>query len=175
MYVPPPPISVGGAAIEAADFNGDGKADIALGRAGAFPAFLVLINSTGAAPPAVPSAPTLLSPAQGATPAQPVTLDWSDVSAATSYRVQIDSSSTISSPFVLDQTVTASQLTAPTLTVRQYWWRVRGINSAGTAGAWSSVRRFTPQAVASAPARAGALRDAVTRRAWRAATRRRAP
>ena len=32
------------------------------------------------------------------------------------------------------------------------WWRVRGINSAGTAGAWSSVRRFTPQAAASSPA-----------------------
>ncbi|MET0739412.1 MAG: FG-GAP-like repeat-containing protein [Acidimicrobiales bacterium] len=152
MYVPPPPISVGGAAIVAADFSGDGKADIALGRSGAFPGFLVLVNSTGTAPPTVPSAPTLLSPANAGTPAQPVTLDWSDVSAATSYRVQIDDSSTISSPFVVDQTVTASQLTAPTLAVKQYWWRVRGINSAGTAGAWSSVRRFTPQAPASAPA-----------------------
>jgi hypothetical protein len=152
MYLPPPPTSVGGSTIVAADLNGDNKADITLGRAGAFPGFLVLINSTGAAPPATPSAPTLLSPAQDATPAQPVTLDWTDVSAATSYRIQIDDSSDFSAPRVVDQTVTASQFTAPTLAARRHWWRVRGINSAGTAGAWSSVRRFIPQATASAPA-----------------------
>jgi VCBS repeat protein len=152
MYLPPPPTSVGGSSIVAADFNGDNKADIAIGRAGAFPGFLVLINSTGAAPPATPSAPTLLSPAQDATPAQPVAFDWTDVSAATSYRIQIDDSSDFSAPRVVDQTVTASHFTASTLAARQHWWRVRGINSAGTAGTWSSVRRFTPQGTASAPA-----------------------
>jgi hypothetical protein len=152
LYLPPPPTSVGGYAIVAADLNGDNKADITLGSSGAFPGFLVLINSTGVAPPATPSAPTLLSPAQDATPAQPVTLDWTDVSAATSYRIQVDDSSTFSTPLVVDRTLTASQFTAPTLAARRHWWRVRGINSAGTAGAWSSVRRFTPQAAASAPA-----------------------
>ena len=42
--------------------------------------------------------------------------------------------------------MTASQFTVASLAVRQHWWRVRGVNSAGTAGAWSSVRSFTPQA-----------------------------
>lgn len=152
LYFPPPPISVGGAAIVAANLNGDNKPDITLGRSGAFPAFLVLLNSTGAAPPPTPAAPTLLSPGQDATPAQPVAFDWTGVSAATSYRIQIDDSSNFSTPLVVDRVVTNSQVTSSSLAVRRHWWRVRGINSAGTAGAWSSVRRFTPQAAASAPA-----------------------
>jgi hypothetical protein len=105
-------------------------------------------------PPAVPTpaAPSLLSPASGATVALPVLLDWTDVSAAASYRIQIDDSSSFSAPRVVDQTVTASQFSAGSLAIRQHWWRVRGINSAGTAGAWSSVRSFTPQTAPVAPA-----------------------
>jgi hypothetical protein len=90
--VPSPQSSVGTVAIVSANLN-DNKADIALGIGGANPSFAVLINSTGVAPPPTPSAPTLLSPAQDATPAQPVALDWTDVTAATSYRIQIDDSS----------------------------------------------------------------------------------
>ena len=85
----------------------------------------------GAAPPPTPAAPTLLSPAQDATPAQPVAFDWTDVAAATSYRIQIDDSSSFSAPLVVDRVVTASQFTASTLNPGQrHWWRVRGINSA---------------------------------------------
>jgi hypothetical protein len=112
----------------------------------------VILNTTAAAPPPTPAAPALVSPAQGATPPQPVTLDWNDVSAATSYRVQVDDSSNFSAPRVVEQTVTASQLTLPTLAARGHWWRVRGVNSAGVAGPWSTVRSFTPQGVAAAPA-----------------------
>jgi hypothetical protein len=108
------------------------------------------------APPATPAAPTLVSPANQATVTLPVTLDWSDVSAAASYQIQIDDSSAFSAPRVVDQTVTASQFTAASLAARQHWWRVRGINSAGTAGAWSSVRSFTPQGT-SAPAALSAV------------------
>ena len=97
------------------------------------------------APPPTPSAPTLVSPANQATVALPVTLDWSDVSAAASYIIHVDDSSAFSAPRVVEQTVTASQFTVASLAVRQHWWRVRGVNSAGTAGAWSSVRSFTPQ------------------------------
>jgi len=107
--------------------------------------------STTTTQPPTPAAPTLVSPADGATPAQPVTLDWSDVSGATSYRIQIDDSSTFSSPLVVDQTVFASQFTAPTLAARQHWWRVRGVNSAGTAGSFSLVRSFTPQGSTTPP------------------------
>ena len=97
------------------------------------------------APPPTPSAPSLVSPANGATVTLPVTLDWSDVSAAASYQIQIDDSSSFSAPRVVDQTVAVSQFTAASLAIRQHWWRARGINSAGTAGAWSSTRSFTPQ------------------------------
>ncbi|HZN77383.1 MAG TPA: VCBS repeat-containing protein [Micromonosporaceae bacterium] len=146
QQVPPSQSSIGGVAVLSAMLNSDGKPDIALAWGGASTGMAVLLNTTGAAPPPTPSAPTLLSPAQDATPRQPVAFDWTDVTAAVSYRIQIDDSSTFSSPLVVDQMVTASQFTAPILASRRHWWRVRAINSAGTAGAWSSVRRFTPQA-----------------------------
>jgi FG-GAP-like repeat/FG-GAP repeat len=153
---PPPTSSLGSIFIASAHLNGDAKPDIVLNIGGAFPSFAVLLNSTGAAPPPTPSVPTLLSPAQDATPAQPVSFDWTDVAAATAYRIQIDDSNNFSAPLVVDRVVTASQFTASTLNAGlRHWWRVRGINSAGTAGAWSSVRRFTPGAFTQAPSLAG--------------------
>jgi hypothetical protein len=144
---PPDKSSLGSIFIASANLNGDTKPDIVLNIGGAFPSFAVLLNSTGAAPPPTPAAPTLLSPAQDATPAQPVSFDWTDVNAATAYRIQIDNSNSFSNPLVVDRVVTASQFTGATLnTGQRHWWRVRGINAAGTAGAWSSTRRFTPQA-----------------------------
>jgi len=151
LQVPPNQSSIGTIALVTGDLNGDGKPDLALGIGGASPALWILRNTTSAAPPATPAAPTLLSPAQDATPAQPVAFDWSDVSGAASYRIQIDDSSTFTSPLVVDQTVTASQFTAPALAARQHWWRVRASNSAGTAGPFSAVRRFTPRAETSPP------------------------
>ena len=98
-----------------------------------------------ASPPT--TAPSLVSPANGANVAQPVTFDWSDVSGATSYEIQIDNSSTIAEPFVASQTVTASQVSLGGLPVQQLWWRVRALNSGG-AGPFSATRSFTPQAAA---------------------------
>jgi hypothetical protein len=152
FLVPAPGSSIGAVAILAANLNRDTKPDLALGIGGASAALAVLLNTTSVAPPVTPSAPSLLSPAQDATPPQPVAFDWTDVSGAASYRIQIDDSSTFSAPLVFDRTVTASQFTAPTLAARRHWWRVRGVNAAGTAGAWSSVRRFTPQAATTPPA-----------------------
>jgi hypothetical protein len=105
-------------------------------------------------PPAVPTpaAPPLVSPANGAAVTLPVVLDWTDVNAATSYRIQVDDSSGFSAPRVVEQTVMASQFTVTSLAERQHWWRVRGVNSAGTAGAWSSVRSFTPPITPVTPA-----------------------
>jgi FG-GAP-like repeat len=144
--VPPAGSSIGGVAILSAALNSDSKADIALAWGGASSGMAVLRNTTGTTPPPTPAAPTLLNPAQAATPAQPVAFDWTDVTAATSYRIQIDNSSTFTTPLVVNQVVTASQFTAPTLATQQHWWRVRGINSAGAEGPFSTVRRFTPQA-----------------------------
>ena len=111
----------------------------------------LLTVKAAAAPPPTPAAPTLLSPANGATPAQPVAFDWSDVTGAASYEIQVDDSAAFAAPLVVDQMVTPSAFTAGGFAGVQHSWRVRGINSAGTAGAWSSVRTFQPQA-ATAPA-----------------------
>ena len=149
--VPPAQSSIGGVAILSASLDSDTRPDIALAWGGASSGLAVLRNTTGTAPPPTPAAPTLLSPAQDATPAQPVAFDWSEVTAAASYRIQIDDSSTFSNPVVVDRTVTASQLTAPTLAARRHWWRVRAVNSAGVAGPFSTVRRFTPQSASTPP------------------------
>jgi len=89
-------------------------------------------------------APSLASPSSDArfSPGQNVTFDWSDVAGAASYTLQIDDNQTIASPFVLQQTVTASQFGTSTLPTRTMWWRVRAVDSAGNPGNWSSVRRF---------------------------------
>ena len=92
-----------------------------------------------------PVAPTLVSPANDSTPAQPVTLDWNDVSNATSYEVQVDTSSTIAAPFTANPTVTTSLVTLSGLPAQRLWWRVRARNAAGVFGPFSSTRRFTPQ------------------------------
>ena len=152
FLTPPPGSSAGGAHIVSADLNGDGKPDIVLGQAGAFPGLLVLINSTGVTPPPTPAAPTLVSPAADATPAQPVNFDWTDVANATSYEIQVDDSSTIAAPFRANQIVSVSQVSIGGLPAQRLWWRVRAQNSAGVFGAFSSTRRFTPQATASVPA-----------------------
>jgi hypothetical protein len=47
--------------------------------------------------------------------------------------------------------VSASEATVTGLPARRLWWRVRAQNSAGSFGAYSSVRRLTPQAATAAP------------------------
>jgi hypothetical protein len=101
--------------------------------------------STPPAPPSVPDAPTLVSPANASTQPQPITFDWNDAGSAVSYNIQIDDSSAFTAPLVRDQNVTSSIYATSDLSTATHFWRVRGVNSAGVAGAWSSVRSFTPQ------------------------------
>ena len=158
LYLAPPPLSsIGGMKIVASDFNADGKPDLALGWAGASAGLAVLRNTTGTTPPPPPSAPTLVSPANGAiSVVQPVTLDWTTVTNAASYEVQVDNSSTIAAPFVASLSVTTSQATLSGLPAQQLWWRVRARNASGVFGPFSSARRFTPLS-APAPAALSAL------------------
>jgi hypothetical protein len=89
-------------------------------------------------------APSLGAPAVDARfqSGQAVLFDWSDVAGAATYTIQIDDSSSFSSPFVLAQTVSASQLGTSTLPTQRMWWRVRANGPSGSAGAWSGARRF---------------------------------
>jgi hypothetical protein len=103
-------------------------------------------TSTPTSPPGVPVAPTLTSPSNGSTQPQPITFDWNDVPEAVSYRIQIDDSSAFSAPLERDQSLTQSIFAATGLAAGTHFWRVRGVNSVGTAGPWSAVRSFTAQA-----------------------------
>jgi hypothetical protein len=113
-------------------------------------AFVTKLSLTGGttppAPPPVPTAPTLLAPANASSPAQPVGFDWSDVTGAATYNIQIDDSSAFTAPLVRDVSVTASDYLTSGLATTTQFWRVRGVNTAGTPGAWSAARSFTPQA-----------------------------
>jgi hypothetical protein len=96
-------------------------------------------------PPPTPAAPSLVSPASNAKVAQPINFDWSDVSGATSYEMQIDDSNNFTTPLTLSQTVGVSQATVTGLPAQRLFWRVRAFNSAGIAGPFSATRRFTAQ------------------------------
>jgi hypothetical protein len=155
LYLAPDPkSSTSGGTLLAADFNNDGKPDIALQFVGATAGTLALRNTTGVAAPRpqpTPPAPVLLSPANDATVSQPVMFDWSDTSRAVSYRIEIDDSSSFPAPLIASATVNVSQFTSNALPARRLWWRVRGINSAGVAGTWSAARRFTVQSAPPPP------------------------
>jgi hypothetical protein len=88
-------------------------------------------------------APSLLSPAADArfSPGTSITFDWTDVSGAASYTIQIDDTETFTSPLV-NQNTTASQFTTSSLPTIRMWFRVRANSSSGTSGSWSSIRRF---------------------------------
>lgn len=89
-------------------------------------------------------APTLLSPASDTrfSPGQVVTMDWSDVSGAGSYEIQVSGANDFSK-LVVDQTVTPSQFATSTLSSSNWYWRVRAKDASGNPGAWSTVLRFT--------------------------------
>ena len=110
-----------------------------------------LTVTRGTPPPPTPTptpsgalpAPSLVSPAADArfAPGTNITFNWSDVSGAANYTIQIDDQNTFSSPIV-NQNVTASQFSSSTLPTLTMWWRARANNASGNAGTWSAARRF---------------------------------
>jgi hypothetical protein len=95
-----------------------------------------------------PGTPSLVSPDNGQTDVSTTpTLDWSDVSGATSYAVQVcgDSGCSVVVDYVTvgsSQWIVSSVLNQGT----QYWWRTRANNSCGS-GSWSNVWSFTTTCV----------------------------
>ena len=128
-------------------------------------AFVAKVDVSGTAPPQPPpppppAAPALVSPADGAVAAQPVTFDWSDVAGAVSYTIQVDEISQFGAPLILSASTTASQFTTSSLPDGNWFWRVRAVNSAGTPGRLVG-RAHDPGAVDAA---AAAAADAGQRR-----------
>jgi hypothetical protein len=108
--------------------------------------------STPPSTPPPPATPTLVSPANGDTPTQPITFQWNVTSGANTYTLQIDDSSAFSAPLVREvQNITDTRAVAGDLASTQHFWRVRGVNTAGEAGPFSLVRSFTPQAAPPPP------------------------
>jgi predicted phage tail protein len=119
-------------------------------------AFVAEVDVAGTAPPQTPpapppAAPALVSPGDGAVSAQPVTFDWSDVTGAVSYTIQVDEISAFGAPLILSASTAASQLTTGSLPDGNWFWRVRAVNGEGTPGAWSAVRAISVQSAPPPP------------------------
>ena len=119
-------------------------------------AFVAKVDVDGTAPTQPPptpppAAPALVSPADAATSAQPVTFDWGDVAGAASYTIQVDEISQFGAPLVMSASTAASQLTTGSLPDGNWFWRVRAVAADGTAGAWSAVRAIQVQSTAPPP------------------------
>jgi hypothetical protein len=91
------------------------------------------------------SPPTLLSPANNSTNISLTpTLDWTDVSNATGYQLQVSTSSSFTS-YVVNVSTTISGYTIPSGILQgytKYYWRVASKNGGGT-GSYSSAWNFT--------------------------------
>jgi immune inhibitor A len=129
------------------------------------------------APLPVPAAPTLLSPASGSkkndnTP----TLAWNPATYATTYQVQIDDSSGFGTPEKNETTASTSYTPSTTLPDKLYYWRVRGVNADGKAGAWSAVWSLTIDSVLPAtptlatPKSLASIKDTTPTLTWNLAT-----
>ncbi|MCI0707642.1 MAG: FG-GAP-like repeat-containing protein [Ignavibacteriae bacterium] len=132
----------GGQHLVTGDFNGDDKADIVTANATATSgntANLFLNNII------LPSgAPTLVSPAIGATVSLTPTLSWNTVSGASTYNVEVatDASFTtivFSQSSIASTSVTTSQLSGNTV----HYWRITPVGNSGAVGTVSLTRNFT--------------------------------
>ena len=98
---------------------------------------------------AVPSTPTLESPANGAVEQSlSPTLSWNDVEEASSYHLQVSTDSGFTSFNVNDSTLTnTSKQIGPLATNTIYYWRVHAKANVETSP-WSTRRYFTTKVVA---------------------------
>jgi hypothetical protein len=96
-------------------------------------------TAAGSAPPA----PTLSSPANGSSNvSRTPTLVWNAAAGATSYRLQVSTSSTFTTTVYDQSGITSTSVTLSQLGSRvRYYWRVNATNGYGTSS-WSSIWNF---------------------------------
>lgn len=93
--------------------------------------------------PLAPSTPTLLVPSNGST-GEPATisLEWSSVTGASSYHLQLSTSNTFGTTIINDSVLAGpSTQVGPLANNTLYYWRVRSKNSGGTSS-WSATWNF---------------------------------
>ena len=132
-------------------------------------ASLALVLSFAHVAAAAPPAPTLVSPASGASLVQPITLDWNAVSNPNgpigSYTWQVGTTSAFTKIIASGFTDMDPDASVPTPTADKvsglpngtYFWRVKATQLVGGAqgsvdSAWSAVRSFTVTGLGAAPA-----------------------
>ncbi|MDY0041958.1 MAG: CAP domain-containing protein, partial [Desulforhabdus sp.] len=102
----------------------------------------------------VPGAPSLSSPANGATVSTTdITFSWTTPTGSpTAYHLQVSTSSTFSSTIYSNDSITGTSRTLSGFPNdgTTYYWRVRAYNSSGW-GPWSSTRSFINGSTASVP------------------------
>lgn len=127
----------------------------------------VKLDFTASATAQGPGAVTLSKPANNATGVAPiVTLEWGKSNFAESYEWQVASSTQFTTATIVasgTETKQSAQVTMPQCNVK-FYWRVRGINTAGS-GAWSNPFAFTtagkmPTATAAVAPKGAKLADA---------------
>lgn len=94
---------------------------------------------------AAPTAPTPLSPANGADVRIPFQISWSaaqDPSGVFAYNWQVSATSTFDRVLRAGSTVGTLQDTVDGLAVGTYFWRVQGVSNDFMQGAWSAPRSF---------------------------------
>jgi len=92
-----------------------------------------------------PPAPSLISPSDDSTTNNNTpSLEWSDVTGAIEYQLQVDNNGNFSSPTLNQTGITNSNYTLiSSLPDDSYYWRVRAKNSKNNWGEWSEVWSFT--------------------------------
>ena len=102
-------------------------------------------------PCATLSSPTLSLPSNGSSTCDSTPyFDWSSVSGATSYHIQVDDNSSFSSPVINTTTSSSSYTPSSGLASGTYFWRVQASNACGYGG-WSSTWSVTIQTTPAAP------------------------
>ncbi|MCK4980100.1 MAG: choice-of-anchor J domain-containing protein, partial [Candidatus Delongbacteria bacterium] len=103
----------------------------------------VSITSQSSSPP---DTPVLASPSNGSsTLDRTPSFDWSDVSEATSYNIQVDNNSDFASPEINQSVASSNYTPASDLALDTYYWRVNASSSNGSSP-YSSSRTITIEA-----------------------------